>query len=59
MQAAQKVARYSPAFKAYFRTKLEQRKHYNVAITHVAKKLIRILFFLLKNNCPFDEKKVK
>lgn len=59
LQVAQKVARYSPSFKSYFRTKLEQGKHYNVAITHVAKKLIRILFFLLKNNRPFDESRVK
>ncbi|WP_438834785.1 transposase [Streptococcus pluranimalium] len=28
LQAAIKVARYSPAFKAYFRTKLDQGKHY-------------------------------
>lgn len=58
LQATQKVARYSPAFKAYLRTKLTEGKHYNVAITHVAKKLIRILFYLLKSNTPFDENKV-
>ncbi len=46
LQAAIKVARYSPAFKAYFRTKLAQGKHYNVAMSHVAKKLIRVLFYL-------------
>lgn len=58
LQAAQKVARYSPAFKAYLKTKLAEGKHYNVAITHVAKKLIRMLFYILKNNIPFDERKV-
>ena len=59
LQAAKATARFSPAFKAYLRTKLAEGKHYNVAITHVAKKLIRLLFYLLKNNCPFDESKVK
>ena len=59
LQAAKATARFSPAFKAYLRTKLEQGKHYNVAITHVAKKLIRVLFYLLKNNVPFDEQKVR
>ncbi|KXT62824.1 IS110 family transposase [Streptococcus sp. DD04] len=59
LQAAKATARFSPAFKAYLRTKLEQGKHYNVAIAHVAKKLIRLLFHLLKNNVPFDEQKVR
>lgn len=59
IQAAHKVARYSPAFKAYLSTKLEQGKHRNVAIAHVAKKLIRLIFHLLKNNIPFDEQKVR
>ncbi|HEL0718754.1 TPA: IS110 family transposase [Streptococcus equi subsp. zooepidemicus] len=59
LQAAQKIARYSPAFKAYLRGKIAEGKHYNVAITHVAKKLIRVLFYLLKNGSSFDESKVK
>ena len=59
IQAAIKVARYSPAFKAYFRTKLAQGKHYNVAISHVAKKLIRVLFHLLQNNEAFEEDKLR
>lgn len=59
LQAAKAIARFSPAFKAYLRTKLAEGKHYNVAVTHVAKKLIRVLFYLLKNGIPFDESKVK
>ncbi len=59
IQAAIKVVRYSPTFKAYFRIKLEQGKHFNVAISHVAKKLIRVLFHLLKNSEPFDEVKLR
>lgn len=59
IQAAKSVARFSPAFKDYLRTKLDQGKHYNVAVTHVAKKMIRVLFYLLKNDTPFDESKVR
>lgn len=58
IQAAIKVARYSPKFKAYLRIKLEQGKRFNVAISHVAKKLIRVLFHLLKNSESFDEVKL-
>lgn len=47
------------AFKAYFRTKLAQGKHYNVAMSHVAKKLIWVLFYLLKNHISFEESKVR
>ncbi|WP_061115211.1 IS110 family transposase, partial [Streptococcus pneumoniae] len=41
IQAAKACPRFSPAFKTYLKTKLEQGKHYNVAIIHLAKKLIR------------------
>ncbi|SNJ25844.1 transposase [Streptococcus pneumoniae] len=58
IQAAKACARFSPAFKAYLKTKLEQGKHYNVAIIHLAKKLIRTLFYILKKELPFDEQKV-
>lgn len=58
IQAAKACPRFSPAFKAYLKTKLEQGKHYNVAIIHLAKKLIRTLFYILKKELPFDEQKV-
>nr|WP_275935810.1 hypothetical protein [Streptococcus gallolyticus] len=41
------------------RIKLEQGKHFNVAISHVAKKLIRVLFRLLQNNEAFEEDKLR
>lgn len=46
-------------FKAYLRLKISQGKHYNVAVTHVAKKLTRIIFHLLKTNQQFDETKLR
>lgn len=53
--AARSVANYSPTFNAYLQKKLSEGKHYNTAISHIAKKLIRIIFYLLKNNRQFDE----
>lgn len=58
IQAAKLIANYSPHFKAYLRLKISQGKHYNVAVSHVAKKLIRIIYYLLKTNQTFDERKL-
>lgn len=59
VQAAKLIANYSPHFKAYLHLKISQGKHYNVAVSHVAKKLIRVIFYLLKSNQTFDENKVR
>ena len=58
IEAAKKTARYSPTFAEYLANKQVEGKHYNVAITHVARKLIRLIFFLLKNDMAFDEEKL-
>ena len=58
LQAARLIAINSPVFKIYLLKKLEEGKHYNVALSHVAKKLIRVLFYLLKSNQSFDESKL-
>lgn len=59
IQAAKLLANYSPHFKAYLRLKISQGKHYNVAVSHVAKKLIRIIYYLLRTNQTFDERKLR
>lgn len=59
IQAAKLLANYSPHFRAYLRLKISQGKHYNVAVSHVAKKLIRIVYYLLKTNQSFDESKLR
>lgn len=59
IQAAKLLANYSPHFKAYLRLKINQGKHYNIAVSHVAKKLIRIIYTLLKTNQTFDEHKLR
>jgi len=50
MQAARLVAYRDPTFAAYQEKKLSEGKHYFVALTHVTKKLIRVVFHLLKTN---------
>ena len=40
-------------FKDYLNKKLSEGKHYFVALSHVTKKLIRVIFYLLKNNISF------
>ncbi len=59
IQAAKLISIYSPHFKAYLRLKISQGKHYNVAVTLIAKKLIRIIYHLLKTNQTFDEAKLR
>ena len=48
IQAAMSARRYAPEFKGYFDKKISENKHYFVAISHVAKKLVRVIFGLLK-----------
>lgn len=57
--AAQSVCHYSPRFKSYLDLKRSQGKHYSVAVSHAAKKLIRVIYYLLKTNQTFDETKLR
>lgn len=52
-QAARTVPRFDPTFSVYLNKKLSEGKHFCVASSHVAKKLVRVLFSLLKNNTLF------
>ncbi|MDL2287409.1 IS110 family transposase [Eubacteriales bacterium OttesenSCG-928-G02] len=53
MQAARLVAYRDGTFAAYLEKKLSEGKHFYVALTHVAKKLVRVVFHLLKTNQNF------
>ena len=50
MTAATTVKRNEPTFEAYFNKKQAEGKHYFVAASHTAKKLVRVIFHLLKYN---------
>jgi hypothetical protein len=42
----------------YFDKKLGEGKHYNVALSHVVKKLVRVIFHILKYNAVWEEEKL-
>lgn len=50
MQAARLVSMRDPTFATYMAKKRSEGKHFNVAQSHVGKKLIRVIYSLLKNN---------
>jgi hypothetical protein len=54
MQAARLVAYRDVEFGVYLEKKLCEGKHFYVALTHVAKKLIRVVFHLLKTDQDFE-----
>jgi len=53
LTAARLVAMRDLTFKNFLAKKRAEGKHYNVAISHVGKKLVRVIFQLLKTNVVF------
>ena len=53
MQAARLASIHCPDFRRYMERKLAQGKHYFVALGHLSKKLIRVIFHILNANEPF------
>lgn len=53
MQAARLTCVHCPDFRRYMERKLAQGKHYFVALGHLSKKLIRVIFHILNANEPF------
>jgi len=51
--AAKYVCRWNTAFRVYLAKKRSEGKTYNVAVSHAAKKLTRVIFHLVKTNQPF------
>ncbi|WP_430617416.1 hypothetical protein IGI86_002682 [Enterococcus sp. AZ188] len=57
-EGARLMSIWSPSMRVYLAKKLDEGKHYNVAISHVVRKLVRIIFQLLKRNEIYDEQKM-
>lgn len=53
IQAARTVPRFSTTFSNYLLKKQNEGKHFNVACSHVSKKLVRVIFSLSKSNSSF------
>ena len=52
--AARSTINFNPNFAYYYQKKAAEGKHYNVACSHVAKKLVRVIFALLKKNTAYS-----
>ncbi len=53
LEAARLIAMRDNTFKAYYQKKKIEGKHHYVALSHVAKKLVRVIYHLLSNNTDF------
>lgn len=51
--AAKYVCHWNPVFAAYLAKKRAEGKHYNVALSHAAKKLVRLLFAMEQSRTPY------
>ena len=52
--ATKYVCLWNPTFAAYLTKKRAEGKHYNVAISHAAKKLVRLIYAMEKSRCPYN-----
>jgi len=53
--AAKYVCHWDPTFNAYLQKKRAEGKPYNVAVSHAAKKLVRVIFYLVKSDQAFTK----
>lgn len=53
--AAKFVCRWDPVFAAYLAKKRAEGKHYNVAVSHAAKKLVRVIYQLEKSGQTYNK----
>jgi transposase len=57
-EAANTAALFDPRMKSFYERKFKRHSH-NIAITHVANKMLRILWYMLSNNQLYNERKEK
>ena len=59
-QAAQAAVNSNPEFRAiYYKHRYERCKHHKVAISHVMRKLITVIYAVMRDNTPFDPEKMR
>jgi hypothetical protein len=54
LEAARLAAIRNNVFRDYMLKKVSEGKHFYVARSHVARKLVRVIFSLIKNDQVFD-----
>ena len=52
--ATKYVCLWDPTFSAYLAMKRAEGKHYNVALSHAAKKLVRLIYAMEKSRQPYN-----
>jgi len=50
------AVRFIPTINDYYHKKKSQGKHHKVILTHICRKLIRMIYYIEYNNVPFDYK---
>lgn len=51
--------KFIPSIHDYYQMKKSQGKHHKVALTHVCRKLIRMIYFIELNRVDYDDTKIK
>jgi hypothetical protein len=59
MNISMSILRYSPTFYDYYLKKRSEGKCHRVALSHVCKKLIRVIYTIEKSNTIFDPSLLK
>ena len=59
LNSAEMVILHNPVFYDYYHKKRNEGKAHRVALSHVARKLVRIIFYLEKNGIDFDPEKLR
>lgn len=52
-QASKVIWRFDPVFSEYYYKKQSEGKHYYVILGHIEKKVLRVIYSVLKNNKPY------
>ena len=52
--ATKYVCHWDPTFAAYLAKKRTEGKHYNVALSHAEKKLVRLIYAMEKSGLPYQ-----
>ena len=59
MSCSRAIPLHNEVFAAYYQKKISEGKPYNVAVNHVAKKLVRLIFALETKGETFNAEKLR
>ena len=59
MNVAQTVVNNNLCFSKYYWKKINEGKYHRVALSHVVKKLLRVIYYLETNNINFNSNLLK